>query len=153
MTVTINSYADVQNVLGQLVAANQLPIGQAPHGAFYQTLSYQQFIAGNMPGVGGGPDNGGFKIVDVGNAKQSNIILALTGAAGTVFDPNSGSIGPMPQPNPPYNSAVPAQDDVIAALSAWIDNNCPQFAAHAAAPAHARPGRHRAKGGAARRKA
>jgi hypothetical protein len=153
MTVTINSYADVQNVLGQLVAANQLPIGQAPHGAFYQTLNYQEFIAGNMPGVGGGPDNGGFKIVDVGNSKQSNIILALMGAAGTVFDPNTGSIGQMPQPNPPYNSEVPAQSDVIVALSAWIDNNCPQFGTHAAAAVHRRPAGHRATGGAVRRKA
>ena len=153
MSVTISSYADVQNVLGQLVAANQLPIGQAPHGAFYQTLSYQEFIAGNMPGVGGGPDDGGFKIVQVGNSKQSNIILALTGAAGTVFDPNTGSIGQMPQPNPPYNGEVPTQSDVITALSAWIDNNCPQFAAHASATKHGHAGGHYAKGGTAHHKA
>jgi hypothetical protein len=35
----------------------------------------------------------------------------------------------MPQPSPPYNSANPSQDEVIQALSAWIDAGCPNGAA------------------------
>ena len=35
----------------------------------------------------------------------------------------------MPQPSPPYNNANPSQDEVIAALSGWIDAGCPNGAA------------------------
>lgn len=125
MAVTIDSYADVQNVLAALVSANQLPIGQAPHQAFFQTLSYDEFVNGNVPNVAG------FKILEIGNSQQSNIIQALSGTPNSPFDPNSGSIGQMPQPNPPYNANTPAQSDVITALAAWIDKGCPQFAAAA----------------------
>jgi len=147
MSLTFHSYADVQNALGQLVANNQLPIGQAPHGAFFQNLSYQEFTTGNVPGVTGGPDDGGYTILTVGNSAQSNIILALEGASGTVFDPNSGSIGQMPQPSPPYNSSQPTQSDIIAALKAWIDKGCPQFGTHAEAKTAHGGGGHGGGGG------
>ena len=34
----------------------------------------------------------------------------------------------MPRPNPPYNSATPSPDDVIAGLSHWINAECPETA-------------------------
>jgi hypothetical protein len=119
--ISINSYADVQSVLSALVSANGLPIASAPHGVFWQTLTYKQFVTGTIPGV-----SGNYKIVIPGNAAGSNIIMALSGTPGSPFDPNTGIIGQMPQPNPPYNSSFPKQADVIAALSVWINNGCPE---------------------------
>jgi hypothetical protein len=121
MTTTINNYADLQKLLNALVSANSLTPGLAPHYAFWNDLTYKQFISGNVPNVGGGI----YKILVVGNAAQSNIIQALSGTPGSAFDPNSGSIGQMPQTNPPYNSAIPLQTDVITALTNWINNGCP----------------------------
>lgn len=66
MTVSIKSYADVQSVLKALVGANSLPIAGAPHGAFYNTLTYAEFTTGNVPGtIPGGP----FKILEVGSSR------------------------------------------------------------------------------------
>ena len=119
MTITISNYADLQKNLSALVAANGLTPALAPHGVFYEDLDYNQFITQDMPGVPG------FKIVEVGNAAASNIVMALSGTAGSAFDPNTGSIGPMPQPSPPYNTETPTQADIIAALTVWINDGCP----------------------------
>jgi hypothetical protein len=123
MATTINNYAELQALLNSLVGVNGLPIGQAPHMAFWNSLTYTEFITGNVPGNGipGGP----YKILEVGNAKASNIIMALSGTPGSPFDPNTGTIGQMPQPNPPYNADTPMQSDVIQALTDWINNSCP----------------------------
>ncbi len=121
MAATINNYADLQNLLNALVNANNLTPGFAPHHAFWNDLTYKQFITGSVPNVSGGK----YKILVVGNAAQSNIIQALSGTAGSPFDPNSGSIGQMPQPSPPYNSVSPFQTDVITALTNWINSGCP----------------------------
>jgi hypothetical protein len=121
MAVTINSYADLQSVMNDFVSAAGVTPGLAPHGVFWENLTYQQFTTGEVPGVPG------FRIVTPGTASTSAIIMALSGTPGTPFDPNSGSIGQMPQPSPPYNDGTPSQTDVIAALTAWIGNNCPEF--------------------------
>ena len=134
MAVTINSYADLQSVLDTFVASASVFPGSAPHNVFWKNLTYQDFTTGDVPGVGkefGGP----YKILEVGNPEASNIIMALSGTPGSAFDPNplanppnpnDGIIGQMPQPNAPYDSATPSQSDVIAALSAWIKNGCPE---------------------------
>jgi hypothetical protein len=116
--VTINNYDDLKTLLNNFVAAAQVTPGLAPHGVFWNTLTYDEFINGDVPGVPG------FKILEVGNAAGSNIIMALSGTPNTPFDPNSGNIGQMPQPTPPYNAAAPTQTDVIAALTDWINNGC-----------------------------
>lgn len=126
MAVSINSYAELQTVLNDFVSSAGVTPGLAPHGVFWENLTYQQFTTGQVPGVPG------FQIVDVGNAAQSNIIQALSGTPNSPFDPNSGTIGQMPQPSPPYESASPSQSDVIAAISAWINAGCPESAGSAA---------------------
>lgn len=126
MAVSINSYAELQTVLNDFVNSAGVTPGLAPHGVFWEDLSYQDFVSGNVPNVGS------YKIVEVGNAAQSNIIQALSGTPGSPFDPNSGTIGQMPQPSPPYESASPSQSDVIAAISAWINAGCPESAGSAA---------------------
>lgn len=126
MSVTINNYADLQAALTALVTNNDLQIGQAPHRAFWESMSYEDFISGNVPGVSDpSPPHDPYKIVDPGNAANSTIYQALSGAAGTVFDPNTGDFGQMPQPSAPYNSVPPLQSDIIAALETWINDGCP----------------------------
>ena len=85
----LNSYADVQKYLNNLVAVLGSSIGRAPHGAFWNSLSYEQFTSGNVPGGAGvnrrpgDPPNpvGTWKILVVGKPQDSNIIKALQGVA------------------------------------------------------------------------
>ncbi len=132
MSVTINNYTDLQNVLSALVANNQLQIGQAPHGAFWDGLSYEDFITGNVPHITNPvAPHGPYKYVEPGNAANSTIFQALSGATGTVFDPSFGDFGQMPQPSAPYDSTPPLQSDIIAALEVWINNGCPNDSSEA----------------------
>lgn len=121
MTTQINNYSDLQNLLNKFVAGSGVTPGLAPHKVFWNTLTHEEFITQDVPGVPG------FKILVVGNAAESNIIQALSGTPNTPFDPNdpNASIGQMPQPSPPYNASAPTQTDVIAALTDWINNGCP----------------------------
>jgi hypothetical protein len=111
--MAISNYADVQNALNTFVKQAGVTPGQAPHGAFWNTMSYDQFTTGNVPGVPGGP----WKILVIGSSQQSNIIQILMGV-GKAAD----TFGQMPQPNPPYN---PEQTQLITDLSGWIDAGCP----------------------------
>jgi hypothetical protein len=131
MTATLSSYAEVQTYITGILS-NNIPKGsqqneeedaeqKAPHGAFWNTLTYDQFVTGNVPGVND-PDTGQqMPILVKGNAARSNIILALQGAPGTVFDPNTGAIGQMPADGPPFFTP-----DQIQPIADWIDAGCPE---------------------------
>ena len=110
MTTTINNYKDLQTLLNNFVGANSLTPGLAPHGVFWETLDYDGFVTGNVPGIG-------IPILVKGNSAKSNLIEILK---GTLPD-----FPQMPRPSPPYNSEMPSQKDVIAAIAAWIDAGCP----------------------------
>jgi hypothetical protein len=121
----LNSYADVQKYLNNLVAVLGSSIGRAPHGAFWNSLSYEQFTSGNVPGGAGvnrrpgDPPNpvGTWKILVVGKPQDSNIIKALQGVA-----PFDGPIFPqMPADGPPF-----ASKDQIQPLADWINRSCPK---------------------------
>jgi hypothetical protein len=113
------SYADVQALFEKFVRDNNVPIQFAPHGAFWRTMTYDQFINGNMPGVLD-PDTGmPLKVLIVRDAQHSNIVMALRGSPGTIFDPDTGTIGRMP-PSGPFMI-----DDDINRLADWIDRGCP----------------------------
>ena len=71
---------------------------------------------GGLTGPAGEP----LKILAVGNARESNIIMALRGTRGSVFDREKGAIGRMP-PIAPFMS-----DDEIDRLADWIDRGCPE---------------------------
>jgi len=110
MQNTINNYKELQALLNSFVGVNNLTPGLAPHGAFWNTLTYEQFITGDVPNLG-------VPILVVGNSAESNLIQVLKGT--------SSQFPPMPQPNPPYNAKTPTQDVVISQISAWIDADCP----------------------------
>jgi hypothetical protein len=114
----LKSYAEVRALLNDFMARNKGGIDVAPHEAFWNAMSYQQFIESNVPEVTG-PGGEPLKILVVGDAGASNIIMALRGAVGTIFDSQKGAIGRMP-PIGPFMTA-----EEIDRLAEWIDRGCP----------------------------
>jgi hypothetical protein len=121
-TTSLNSFAAVQHFIDQVLTANneQSGVRVSPHKAFWSTLTYDQFVNGNVPGVADPNSGDPMPILVKGNSAQSNLILALQGV-GPIFGPE-GAIGQMPANGPPFFSA-----EQIGAIAAWIDNGCPQF--------------------------
>jgi hypothetical protein len=109
----LNSYSDVQALFNDFVRANGIDLSGSPHQDFWNTLTYDQFVNGDVPGVPG------VRILVKGSAANSNLVAILKGPISVP----SGTIPQMPEDGP-YMS-----DDMIAALSSWIDRNCPRFAA------------------------
>ena len=75
-----------------------------PHYAFWNTLSYTDFVTGTVPGVTV-PDTTPPQKVPIlikGNGAQSNIVQALAGTG--LFDPITGSFARMPY----QGSAIPS---------------------------------------------
>ena len=93
----------------------------ALHGTFWNTLSYDEFVNGNVPGIEDPNTGQPMPILMKGNAAQSNIILALQGAPGTPFDPNTGAFGKMPADGPPFFTV-----DQIQPIAYWIDACSPE---------------------------
>jgi hypothetical protein len=82
----------------------------APHGAFWNTLPYNDFVTGDLPNIG-------VPILVKSNSGASNLILALRGQA-----PFDGSeFERMPMDGPPFLT-----DEQIAPIAAWIDAGCPE---------------------------
>jgi hypothetical protein len=122
MAITkLDHYPDVQQFIIAILLANGQRAAGAPHKDFWATLSYNDFVNGNVPGVKDPVTHAPMPILVKGNSANSNIILALQGAVGTVFDPDTGTFGPMPANGPPFFT-----DDQIKSLADWIDRNCPQ---------------------------
>jgi len=120
MPSNITSYAQLQDFMTSIMKSNISSqsgqpeqtdaITQSPHGAFWATLSYNEFVNGEVP-------NMGIPILVKGDSKHSNLILALQGAPpfdGSEFDR-------MPADGPPWFT-----DDQIASIATWIDAGCPQ---------------------------
>jgi hypothetical protein len=119
-TVVIKTYAQLQAYLTQILTSNissqtgsseqDDAINNSPHGAFWSTLSYNDFVTGDVP-------NMGMPVLVKGSSAKSNIILALTGQP-----PFDGSqFSQMPADGPPFLTAAQ-----IAPIAAWIDAGCPQ---------------------------
>jgi hypothetical protein len=122
MAVTVlNTFADVQNFIDQVLNANGQTggLGASPHGAFWRTMKYDDFVTGNVPGV---KDDAGnpMPVLVKGSSATSNLILALQGTAG-IFGPQ-GTIGQMPANGPPWFTP-----DQITSIANWIDAGCHQF--------------------------
>jgi hypothetical protein len=97
-------------------------VAAAPHKNFWDTLNYNEFTTGNVPGVNSGP-NPPYPILVVGDGANSNFVLALQGA-GQLFDNNTGAFGQMPaNANPPAMPFFTAAQ--IQPIIDWINNGCP----------------------------
>jgi hypothetical protein len=119
MAVTLlSSFLDVQNFINGILAQNHntgMPAG-SPHKAFWSTMTYDEFVNGNVPNTS--DDNGNpIPILVKGNSAASNIISALSGA-GPLFGP--ADVGIMP-PSP----GIAFTPDQVKSIANWIDSNCP----------------------------
>jgi hypothetical protein len=123
----INSYngsgLTLRAYINGLLKQNQLADGvaDAPHGNFWDTLSYKEFTTGNVPGVDDGP-NPPYRILIVGNGATSNLVMALQGK-GPLFG-EGGAFPQMPAnaepPGKPYFTAAQ-----VAPIIDWINRGCP----------------------------
>lgn len=121
MAITpLQSFAAVQSFINEVLSRNneQGGVGFSPHKAFWNALTYEQFVNGNVPTVSDPNTGKPLPILVKGNSAQSNLISALQGI-GPIFGP--AEFGRMPANGPPFFSA-----DEIASIAAWIDNGCPQ---------------------------
>lgn len=122
MAITpLNSFADVQQFLTQVVADNHevLLLQNSPHKAFWNTLTFDEFVNGNIPHVHN-PDTGDpIPILVKGKSDQSNIIMALSGT-GPIFGPD-GPVGQMPPGGTKFTA------DQITSIANWIDAGCPEL--------------------------
>jgi hypothetical protein len=118
---SITSFAQLQSFINQVLTANNewAGVSDSPHLAFWTTLSYQQFVTSNVPGVTDPNTGSPMPILVKGSSATSNLILALQGV-GPDFGPDGG-IGQMPSNGPPFFTT-----DQIASIAAWIDNGCPE---------------------------
>jgi len=122
----LNSFTDLQNFLNSFCQNNGVAISSARHAAFWSTMSYQDFITGVVPNVTVPNTNPPQtlpilnKISGKYDGPSSNIVMALAGTTGSLFDPNTGSIGQMAQGGP-YMSC-----DQILEISDWITRQCPE---------------------------
>jgi hypothetical protein len=112
----LDTYADVVKLLNDFVAKRnpQVPIDGSPHGDFWNALDQTGFLTGNVPHVKD-PAGKPIRICEPGNGEGSALIQALRGSAGSLFDPDTGSISQMPSDGGPF-----MHKDSIDALSAWI---------------------------------
>ena len=108
----IQSYKDLQAYMDQIIALYQTNLSGSPHGAFWDTCTYEQFTTGCVPGV-----SPNVQILEIGNGNGSNIVQALQGKG--LFGPD-GNYDQMPADG--TGPWTPAQ---IQPLIDWIDANCP----------------------------
>ena len=114
----LNSYAAVQALLDDFIKNNNVPIGATPYGAFWNKMDYKEFVQGNIPAIAD-PAGKPLKVLVVGNSRQSNIIMALRGTQGSLFDPVEGTIGRLPPTGPFMHT------EDIDRIAKWIDAGCP----------------------------
>ena len=111
--MALTSFADVQAFFKGISVPGY-------HGPFWNTLTYNEFVTGPVPGVTVPNTNPPqtIPILIKGNGPQSNIVQALQGTG--MFDPVTGSFPRMPYGGPYFS---PAQ---IQELSDWITAGCPE---------------------------
>lgn len=111
-----NTFAEVQNALQTFAQNNNIPIAEAPHKTMWERGNtageqYNNFVTGQVFLPGSGYPTTGYPILQKGNGKASNIILALSG-----LPPFDGSTFNQMPPNGPN-----LDQETISAISAWID--------------------------------
>jgi hypothetical protein len=106
----LNSYKDVQAFFNDFVSTNGIAIDDSPHGAFWNDLTYDQFVNGDIP------SQPGVKILDSSNSADSNLIKILKGPLKV----DGRNFRRMPGGGPTFMT-----DTMIDILANWIDHGCP----------------------------
>jgi hypothetical protein len=71
LTTVIKNYSDLGTYINSILSANgDSPVG-GPHAQFWDTLTYNEFISGNVPGVADATTMQPWKILVVGNSAAS----------------------------------------------------------------------------------
>ncbi|MFC0513078.1 hypothetical protein ACFFGT_02665 [Mucilaginibacter angelicae] len=122
--MALNNFKEVQAFITGVMEENKTegaPPPKSPHKAFWQSMSYEDFTTGNVPGVKDPATGNAISILTIGDSASSNLILALRGE-GPLFNPDHGAFGRMPA-----NNQTPFSDVQIKELADWIDKGCPEF--------------------------
>jgi hypothetical protein len=111
MPKPLPSFLDVVTLLNVLYGDDP-DIGSAPHGAFWQNVNRDEFVAMKTDdwGVPG-------SLVIPGQPENSNLYLALLGAA-----PFDGSLLPRMPDIDRFGGARYASTDEVSLVEAWIKN-------------------------------
>jgi hypothetical protein len=134
----LTNFLQVQQWFTQFINNNGIPIGQSPHLDFWN-LGYDAFVNGPVPNVTDPtkqPPNNAIPILIKGDGAHSNIVYALSGTQGTLWDPNPSTnpagrngFGQMPPGGPyfalPGQTPQPGQPE-IQDLIDWINAGCPE---------------------------
>jgi hypothetical protein len=114
--MALTSFAAVQQLLNDFVKNNHINLTGAVHAAFWNTLSYSDFINGSVPNVQDPNTGNPVPILNKINGKydgpSSNLVTVLAGT--------NASFPQMPKGGP-YLSSDQIQD-----ISDWISAQCPQ---------------------------
>ena len=117
--MALANFAAVQAFFNNFINANNIDIAGAPHGAFWMT-SYNNFVGGNVPNVADPNTGNPIPILSKGDGQHSNIVYAMAGTPGTLWDSNNPEgFGQMPVGGPFFSAAQ------IQELSDWITAGCP----------------------------
>jgi hypothetical protein len=114
--MALTSFAGLQQFLNNFVQNNNINIASAQHAAFWNNLSYSDFINGNVPGVQDPNTGNAVPILNKINGRydgpSSNLVTVLSGT--------NTSFPQMPQGGPYLSS------DQVQEISDWISAQCPE---------------------------
>jgi hypothetical protein len=115
--MAITSFQGVRDFINKFLADHKIGVSGAPHQDFWNTMSYNDFVTGNVPGL---LDSAGLplkvKILVKGKSAESWLIKVLQGP----ITASGVAIVQMPK------NGDKMTKEQIAEIAGWIDNNCPQ---------------------------
>ncbi len=115
--MAITSFQGVRDFINKFLSDHGIDVSGAPHADFWNTLDYNGFVNGSVPGLldpTGAPLT--VPILVKGKSADSNLIKILRGklaVSGTTF------------PQMPFGGDKMKPEE-IAELAGWIDSGCPQ---------------------------
>jgi hypothetical protein len=128
---TMIKYADILNYLDAIMARDNDPIEDAPHGVWWRNpntsagtpLSYSDFVNGSVPGIG-------VPIIDKSDPANSSFYVILTNESGFQGMPQMPLDGPYITDsgytaNLPGGGTLTGQE-IQANMLSWLTNGYPE---------------------------
>lgn len=108
----MNGFRDVQRTLDRILGT-----GRPNHGAFWQSVTRDQFIQQSVYGM---------RVVVPGDPNSSNLVKSLRG-----LPPFGADLNPRPPgaffPRMPAGGRPPAEEKDIVIIEDWIRSGCPEY--------------------------